>query len=362
VSLLAAAALVAGCDVGSIRRSPQRSPSPLAVSASAGPIAEVRRARVPIPMDFTPQSLTFVDSTRGYALYTKCQEGSAPNRSCAASLIATVDGGRTWSVRRHPQPYATDQQMVVSDSASVMLLAEPYGWYLSRDGGLTFRRTGSPEEPPDDYYTLPGRFQIWRWGDGPGRLVEYLDRHRRDVPVQPPLAGGPTDVKYDEAGRLWATGLQGGRVQVAMSRDDGRTWQRQQVPGPNAGLVSARLEISPGAGDVWLLAETAPSAFPRLWLFDGAGWVEQAALGAPRQVRSVVAVGRSVLAVSELGSEAGLVVPPRYSECDWPIGNTFMRVLFDGTLLSEPDSRGEVFLGLGHGVDRRWVQVVVLQT
>jgi hypothetical protein len=363
--VVATVGLVAGCDVGSIRRpAPVRTPPPPAASASTrSAIVEVRQVRAPIPMDFALQTLTFVDSARGYALYARCGENSLGKPGCEASLVATMDGGRTWSVRRHPRPFATSQQLVVSDNGAVMLLADPYGWYLSRDGGLTFRHTGPPGRPPDDYYTVPGRFQVFQSQTGPSRVVEYVNGRRRDLPVQPPLGGRLTSVKYDESGRLWAAGLAGdGRPVAALSRDDGRTWQRQEVPGQAGPLDWVSLEISAGASDVWLLASPGPPAFPSLWLFDGAGWAEQPAIGSPPQMQSAAALGNRVLAVSVPADRGGLVVPPRYRESDWPLAGADLTVLADGTLMASTGPSGEVFLGLGHGTDRQWVQVILVRS
>jgi hypothetical protein len=361
--LAAAVGLVAACEVGSIRRpAPARPPPPGASASTRAGIAEVRRAQVPVSIEFANRTLTFVDSNRGYAFYTRCDdEDQTPDPTCEASLLATVDGGRTWSVRQHPRPFATDQQMIVSDTGTLLLLAEPYGWYVSADGGVSFRYTGSGLQPPAAYYLLSGRFQLWRSEHEPVRLVDYVDGHRRGLPTQPPLIQGATDVKYDESGRLWVAGLDGGRAFVSLSRDDGRTWQRQEVPGPSGSLVSAWLEVSPGGGDVWLLGQPTSTAFPRLWLFDGASWVERPAIGSPPRMRSVAALGDGVLAVSEPGGGGGLVVPPRYRASDWPLADANLRVLSDGTLMSKR-AYGEVFLAAGHGLYRRWVQIVVEQT
>jgi hypothetical protein len=361
VGLVAAVGLVAGCDVGSIRRpAPARTPPPAATSASSRPrLDEVRQARVPVPRSFGLQALTFVDSTRGYALYNRCGE-SAGKPACEAALAATVDGGRTWSVRRHPQPTGANHQMVVSDNGAVMLLADPYGWYLSRDSGLTFRHTGPPETPPEDYFTASGGFQIWNSGNAPSRVVVYVDGNRQDLAVQPPLANGPTDVKYDGTGRLWVAGVEDGKAAVALSRDGGRTWQRQAVPGPYTGLVSAWLEVSAFGGDVWLLASTGPPAFPTLWRFDGAGWVVRTAVGHPAAMLSIAAVGSGALAVA-LPDAAGLV-DYKYWETDWPLAGTRLKVLADGALMASERPPGTVYLGLGHGLDRQWVQVSVMQS
>lgn len=362
IGLVAAVGLVAGCEVGSIRRSPPpRSPSrPAAAVPPRSAIAEERQVHVRIPLDFRVQSLTFVDSTRGYVLYTRCQDGPAPETSCEASLIATVDGGRSWLVRRHPQPFAANQQMVVSDNGAVMLLAEPYGWFISRDGGLTFRQTGDAEHPPDDYYTLPGRFQLWYSSTDPVRVVEYAGGRPHGVPVQPPLPA-VTDVKYDESGRLWAAGVDAGRPAVALSGDAGRTWQRQQVPGRGDPVERVSLQMSAGASDVWLVAQENQDAFPQLWLFDGERWQERSVADHPAYILSVAALGSGALAMT-LPRGAGLVQGRTYWGTDWPLDGGMLRVLPDATLLASKGPGGEVFLGLGHGVHRQWVHVLVLQT
>jgi CDGSH-type Zn-finger protein len=360
VVLVAAVGLVAACDVGSIRRpAPVRPPAPPSTRST---IVEVRQARVPVPRSFHLQTLTFVDSARGYALFTRCGESSG-KPICEASLAATMDGGRSWSPRRLPRSMAADHQIVVSDNGAVMLLADPYGWYRSRDGGLTFRRTGPADTPPDDYYTGSGRFLVWRSDNGESRLMEYVDHHRQDLAVQPPLSDGPTDAKYDESGRLWTVGIEDGKVVVALSRDEGRTWQRQAVAGPNGGLVSAWLEISAGGGDVWLLASTGPYAFPMLWRLEGTSWAYRPAVGHPPDMLRIAPLGGGALAVS-LRDGAGLVngEDGDYADTGWPLAGAQLRVLADGTLMASSSVPGEIFLGLGHGVDRQWVKVGVMQS
>jgi hypothetical protein len=360
-ALVVAVGLIAGCDVGSIRRSgAPEAPRPAASASARSAIAEVRRAVVPVPKSFTLQTLTFADSTRGYALYARCGEDAKAKPICEASLIATVDGGRTWSVRRHPRPTATSQQMVVNANGAVVLLAEPYGWFLSRDGGRTFRHTGPPGSPPQDYLAEPGRFQIWESQTEPDRVVEYVNGRRRDLPSQPPIPNGPQSVKYDESGRLWAAGLtDGGGLVVAFSPDHGQTWRRQEVPGQAGRFTWVWLEMSADAGDVWLLAQHGEEGFPQLWRFDGAGWVRRPVSGPPQRVQSVAPLGSGALAVTLLDG-AG-VVDYRYRPTDWPLAGAHLQVLSDGTLMADRALPGEVLLGLGHGTSRLWVQVIVEQ-
>jgi hypothetical protein len=134
------------------------------------------------------------------------------------------------------------------------------------------------------------------------------------------------------------------------------------VPGQAGPLEWVSLEISAGASDVWLLASPGPPAFPRLWLFDGADWAEQPAIGSPPQMQSAAALGNRVLAVSVPADGGGLVVPPRYRESDWPLAGADLTVLADGTLMASTGPSGEVFLGLGHGTDRQWVQVTLVRS
>jgi hypothetical protein len=191
-------------------------------------------------------------------------------------------------------------------------------------------------------------------------VVEYVGGRPRGIPVQPPLPA-VTEAKYDESGRLWAVGVDAGRPVVALSRDAGRTWQRQQVPGRGDPVERVSLQMSAGAGDVWLVAQAEQDAFPQLWLFDGERWQERSVANHPAYISSVAALGGGALAVTLPGG-AGLVQDTTYWGTDWPLDGGMLRVLPDATLLASKGPYGEVFLGLGHGIQRQWVHVLVLQT
>lgn len=366
VALAAVAGLLVACDIGDIRRAPP-APTPL-IAGIATPDpnadAEQRGGRVPIPDDFSLQSLEFVDAIEGYALFTRCGEArdptpAPPRPTCTAALLATVDGGRSWLFRPHPQPVAANQQLIVGDGpGELMLLAEPYGWYRSVDGGRSFRRIGYSDEPPPEYFELSGPYQTWGSQDGRERVVEYVGGRRQDLPAQPPLPYGPAQVAYDGGSRLFAAGLAGGRPVVAISFDRGRTWQRYEVPGPVDSLTTVWLELSAGGGDVWLLGQREPRMFPALWRFDGSSWLPEQAAGHPAQIYGAAAVGAGLLAVTGPAG-SGLVGQERYVVSDWPLAGTDPRVLRDGTVMTGRHADGSIWLGAGFGPNRRWTRITI---
>ena len=56
-------------------------------------------------------------------------------------------------------------------------------------------------------------------------------------------------------------------------------------------------------------------------------------------------------------SGAGVVVDGAYRVSDWPVAHADLRRLADGTLLGRVGE--DIYLGIGNGLQRRWISVVL---
>ncbi|SCG48852.1 beta propeller repeat protein [Micromonospora inositola] len=347
---------LAACSIGDVRR-----PPPNRASASHRPVVtapapprvvgfdEVRHVRVAVPQRYDQPFVEFADAQHGYALFAACA-GQPPGRGCPALLYVTVDGGRSWRALRHPRPAAQDQQLYAVPGALV-LLAEPYGWYTSIDGGATFAHTTGAEPLP--LVAARGDYQVI---EGLGGVGEWDGRHLRPLAVQPSVPGLNTVGHYGDL--IVAAGAAAGRPYAAVSRDQGRHWLSTTVPfsGGEVGLL--RVAFAPdGAG--WLIGERPDrTGFPALWRFvRPRSWEPERAVGHPAQARSVAPIGVGLLAVTGPDG-AGMVAGGRYYHLDWPLtAEHYLTVLTDGTIAARgPD---DVILGTGWTANRRWIKVIL---
>jgi hypothetical protein len=341
---LGAVALVlalAGCSVVDVvRRSPPPRPTPTPPPAAF----ELRSSVVRVPVDFRARTVSFLDARFGAALFTKC---SLPKRrvgnhnDCTARLFVTDDGGGSWVARDHPEPVADGHQLTLGAAGQVALLAEPRHWYLSSDGGRTFR--------PSAVDPLPAEYEICCDRE-PEREVL---RSGRPLPAAPALSQPLTSVLARPGRDLWVAGAEG----TAVSGDDGRSWTTVVVPGRKADVTQLTLRASADNEDVWLLAGTvAPRAYPQIWRLDGGAWLPVEAEGHPRDSISAAPVGGGALAVST-PSGIGLVAPGQgWRPTDWP-ARGLLRTLRDGSLLARDDLTGALWLGPGGGARRAWIKL-----
>ncbi|MEU2612368.1 hypothetical protein ABZ570_12415 [Micromonospora sp. NPDC007271] len=356
MTLLLTLPVMAACSIGDVRRSPPNpasaSPGPVATAPAAPPVAdvhEVRLVRVAVPDRYDPPFIEFVDAEQAYALFATC-DGRPPGRDCPARLFATRDGGRSWQPLPHPRPVAENQQLHAPQGLLV-LAAEPFGWYASTDGGVTF--THHPGvAPPPVVVGAGGRFQV---AEKSGKVARWDGRRLRPLPVQPDL---PALNTVREAGDLLvAAGASGGRPYAAVSTDQGRTWQRSPVPTPDGEVEVLRVVSAPD-GEVWLIGERPDrTGFPALWAYRG-NWQQVRADRHPEKASSVAPVGAGRVAVT--GPDGvGVVVDGRYERVSWPLGpEHYLQLLDDGTLVGRaPD---EVILAVGPVGARRWIRVALV--
>ncbi|MFJ8578924.1 hypothetical protein [Micromonospora sp. NPDC093277] len=356
-ALLLAMPLLMACSIGDVRRPPpdRASASPGAVAtASARPavadVDESRIVRIAVPDRYDPPSIEFVDAEQAYALFATC-DGRPPGRNCPALLFATHDGGRSWKALRHPRSVAENQQLY-APKGLLVLAAEPYGWYASTDGGVTFTHYPGVAPPPV-LLGAGGRFQVT---EDAGKVARWDGRRLQPLPVQPDL---PTVNTVREArSMLVAAGAADGRPYAAISTDQGRSWERSPVPAPDGEVGVLRVMAAPD-GEIWLIGKRPDGmGFPALWIYRG-NWQLMRAAGHPDQVYSVAPVDAGRVAVT--GPDGvGVVVGGRYERVSWPVGPEHqLDLLGDGTLVAKaPD---EVVLSAGPIGNRQWIRVVLVR-
>jgi hypothetical protein len=310
-----------------------------------------------VPSGYRRMTVEFSDAEHGAALYVRCSAPTGGYNDCAAVLVVTQDGGRSWQRREHPEPVAENQQLYVSRSGSIVLVAEPRGWYVSADYGRTFR-TLPYGRLPVAYRTLEGPYEICCEGGGIPRLRRFFGERSVPVATQPPIPGALVAVAYRPSWDLWAASLDGGRPYAAYSRDEGRTWTAAPVPEPDGGLESLRLQSSTDQLDLWLIGDRDRITFPAVWRLGASGWERPALSGTPPTYAATAAVGGGALAVTGPGGTGLLTGTGRYVVTDWPAGS-WLRTLADGTLLVTDDTHGKVWLGVGGATERRWAELVL---
>lgn len=334
---LAAAALVlalTGCSGTDVVR---RGPPP-------EPAFESRSRTVRVPADFRTQAVSFRDARVGAALFTRCslaKRRAGERNDCTALLFVTEDGGDSWVPRDHPAPVAEGHRLTLGAGGRLALLAEPGRWYLSDDGGRTFR--------PSAADPLPAEYEICCAGE-PEREVL---RSGRPLPSAPALSQPLTSVLARPGRELWVAAAAG----TAVSRDGGRSWTSVAVPGRRADVTGLTLSASAGNEDLWLLGGTvAPRAYPQVWRLDGGAWRPVEAAGHPPLSISAAPAGDGMLAVST-PSGIGLVTPgQRWRPTDWP-ARGLLRTLPDGTLLAHDELTGAWWLGTGGAARRAWIRL-----
>jgi hypothetical protein len=284
--------------------------------------------------------------------------------------------------------------MYTVDVRTVVLLAEPFGWYVSTDAGASFALR--PSEPaPSELDALGGG--AYRLDCEAGCV---LTKHGGTVtqPGLPGELGAVTEVSpqtgspaepgaADTAAVVWTASLdsgsesgdvagRGNTVRTAVSRDQGRTWRRIDPPAHPAG-TSARVSLtsSPDGRDVWLIGYSgggvggvgavAPqrrkeTGVPLLWLLAGDQWVVKGTVSAPPpslEVFSVAAIGGGYAAVQ--GPRGLSVVDVTWHPVDMFPRSEWVTTLRDGTVFATAPSNRTYYLGTRTGSAIRWIQVIL---
>jgi hypothetical protein len=345
---------LSGCSVvGGIRRDPPP-PPPQPVPAASVLAAEpaprpfrLRSAVAPVPAGYRQATVEFANLSDGAALFTRCR-GDA---DCAAVLLVTADGGTSWQVRKHPQPLADSQQLYVGVDGTIVLLSEPYAYFVSTDHGVTFTKYPYGTVPPVPYRALAGPYEICCDADAVPTLRRVNGDRETPVPVPPPIPGRLAAVATGPGTPLWVASVDADRAATAFSAD-GRSWTEAGVPVASVSSV----QLLRAGGDLWLVGAVDRQSFPALWRLVAGAWRRVDVRNAPATYQSAAALGGGLLAVSGTAGTGVVSATGLYVPTDWP-ARGFLRPLGDGGLELRDDVTGTFWLGQGSGARWNWTEL-----
>ncbi|MFI5834433.1 hypothetical protein ACIA5A_12235 [Micromonospora sp. NPDC051300] len=335
---------------------PEPRPTP---SGSPGPTERltVRRVTLPgVPGELV--DLRFVSARAGWSLFDTCVEAGESSQDCRRTVARTVDGGVTW--QRTGLPAVPDGlvQLLPVD-ADTLAVTTRTGYLVTTDGGISFTRHPyqAPPAAVRRAFATPSGLYL---GCPPNGVSTTCDR-QRVLRVsgglhfhQPPvtLRSDTENVLVEGAdGRLWLTVLDGARLTVLNSADQGTSWRElPSVAGPR------QLALAPDGRDVWLVGTARQT---RVWRLAGDRW--QAGPDLPSDTEGVAAPGAGLLVVTSAYGGLGFVTGGGYVEVPelrgplrTPDLDTSVGVLPDGAVAVRHGRTW--FLGVGRGVDRSWLQ------
>jgi hypothetical protein len=387
-----AVALLGGCaTAGPDGTGPSTPPATGTTAVVASTLTETRQVALAAPAGMRVHLVEFTTAAKGFALLVSDAPAKAVTNpeqgEYRVALFATSDGGRTWSQLSHPRPVSREPNMYVGVADTVMLSAWPNDWYISADGGRTFRhdRRGTLGDVPPEYleaYEYPqGPYRLQCANDGCLVVERQPDGRTVTVPTQPrPGTADITALRLDRQGRIWVLGLDAKRSPVAaMSPDGGRTWQTHNPPAQaaDATYVMARFVTSADGADLWLVGSrdahgTGTARFgrstalrkevglPDLWRLDGDGWVSVGTAASrpdPKPSPSSVAPLGGGLVLVASGRDTWLV-GDGWTPVELPTAPGYLGLLRDGTIHFGVDAHTR-YLGTWDGSALRWVRVVL---
>jgi hypothetical protein len=190
----------------------------------------------------TDPQIDFVDADHGFALV-----GACTGNLCPVELAVTVDGGRSWSVRRGPRDVVGHRLdgdvpgiLRVLDQSHVLVL-EPFTSIVeySADAGATWRvlppAHGNLDEVPVDgaALTITSPIYILSPGNPSGvdpnaarTVVYWADGSSGYLRHEPPLGEAGIDgfATVSTDGRIWTASVDAFGLHGFVSADRGRTW------------------------------------------------------------------------------------------------------------------------------------------
>ncbi|MBE1491370.1 hypothetical protein [Plantactinospora soyae] len=384
---------VVACDQprgpGSSSRPSDTESSPSAPAVPVRDTVERVVASIRVGPGLRPYLTVFHDAEHGYAVLSDCPYRAAtpglrlPERRCRGALLATADGGRTWSPRVLPLAESGDWILTTGGPREVVLFAGRR-FYQSVDAGMSFVESRERDGP----IVLDGRGELGqvvptnarvvcalpRVESCAGYQVLTLDRAtgavvRRSAPVELDGEAGIRPQAAALAGRLVLTMWEPGRrqpdrppprLQSVVTTDEGRTWTWMD---PLEVGGRATLHGSLDGADAWVVPVLRPAVFPELRRLVGDRWLVVPATGHPTAPGRywAAAVGGGRLAVAGPGgfgyasAEGGWSTDPRP-----PAGLDQVDLLADGALaLTARSEPHRLLLGVGSADRRNWTEVVI---
>ncbi|TQS44957.1 hypothetical protein [Cryptosporangium phraense] len=204
----------------------------------------------------------FEDAEHGAVVRAKCAADG-----CGYQVLTTSDGGKTWSTADVPGPPVTSTPL--DDAYAVVLPGGQIVTEIQVDADRPARRTAdggktwAPQKaaPVGVTTSVAGNEALVGWCAQSVDCAEPLLRVIR--PNGTSASFGPPPAQLTETisasrvpeGALWVQGRDGvGRVVLAVSRDNGKSWTLNRVPAAAASTVSIA-----GAGDAaWALSLSDP--------------------------------------------------------------------------------------------------------
>ncbi|RKN46374.1 hypothetical protein [Micromonospora endolithica] len=350
-------------------------PTPAPASPSPSPGGPPVSRRIVVPgVAGELRELRFVDARHAWALFDTCDpDDDLASTDCRRDLARTEDGGASW--RRIPLPGTANDPtpgsrpyLLVTDDQQVTL-AVAGRFLVTPDGGTSFTEHPMTDPPPVTQRALGTRSGFLLTCPAPNRFTgracdrqELIHAKRGRLPAQPPVDLGPTadrQLVEGRGGRLWLSVVEGDRMTVVVSDDQGLSW-RKLPPVPGA----RRLLVSPNGADAWLVSVDAvdfqASATERVWSLEGDGW--RTHVGLPDNTLHVAAVDGGRLVVTGAYGTVGFWTPAGYQDRpevrvpSWAVSQeTGIEVLRDGTIVLENQRSWTV--GVGTGVERAWTRL-----
>jgi BNR/Asp-box repeat len=232
------------------------------------------------------QSVYFATPTVGWAVIGRC---AGPGYRCAAhaTVVRTDDGARTWLRVPSPTDAAAGEQVRVDEATSSggVVLSVGELRYASTDLGRTWQQSPYSPFAGPAVDSVPAGWDVFGVG-GKVSALNPLTNQYRPLAHQPPFAHAVNlgTVLNGPTGRILATDDSTGKLRLAYSDDNGRSWHERQLPA-QAGSSSRILLTSDSTDRIYFTQGDNDYRVIRIHRLDtiGGSWVP---VPVPERVRA----------------------------------------------------------------------------
>ncbi|GAA2619385.1 hypothetical protein GCM10010399_58030 [Dactylosporangium fulvum] len=207
---------------------------------------------LPTDLPGTVRDVEFLDPERGFLLSVECK-----GASCTTWVSATADGGRTWRTQAAPGALGSAAAdalptLVVTGPQITLLGAGTSPLRSTSADGETWNSRRETLPAGDGTAPLPGTAHLFQAGLEAGFEPASKTCGKRVLAVTPEGIVAPprqpTDIEVcwtapvrGGDGSWWVGGRSGGSPALAVSRDDGATWEPHVFTGSFTGSSQARM-------------------------------------------------------------------------------------------------------------------------